>query len=208
VAKYEAFGNPKVNKKGLESHLRFPGQFYDKETGLLNNYFRYFVSASGRYNKRDPKGLKGGFNDYNYSFSDPINLFDNLGLAPRSECQSNPMPASCWDDFQTVEGRMAENCGAESIDDYNEGIATTECIMSCEGRLVLGESAKKVGYKVVDGTLVEGGRILEKTYPAGSILQKSGKVGKFAGKKLLPIYGTYSTYLFIEEGVQCVSLCW
>jgi uncharacterized protein RhaS with RHS repeats len=50
----EAFGNslPEQNPLGLGSfvfNLRFPGQYYDAETGLFYNGFRDYDPATGRY---------------------------------------------------------------------------------------------------------------------------------------------------------------
>ena len=82
----EPFGNslPEQNPQGQGSfvyNLRFPGQVYDAETGLNQNYFRDFDPGTGRYVQSDPIGLAGGINPYTYSGSDPLSQIDRLGLA-------------------------------------------------------------------------------------------------------------------------------
>jgi RHS repeat-associated protein len=61
--------------------LRFPGQYYDQETGLFYNYNRDYDPAVGRYVESDPIGLYGGsYSTYSYAQSDPVVLADPSGL--------------------------------------------------------------------------------------------------------------------------------
>lgn len=59
--------------------LRFPGQYYDAETGTHYNYHRDYDSAVGRYAQSDPIGIWGGLNTYAYVANNPLLYFDPTG---------------------------------------------------------------------------------------------------------------------------------
>ena len=61
--------------------LRFPGQVFDGQAGLHENYFRDFDPAMGRYIESDPVGLLAGVNTYAYVSGSPVSLLDPAGLA-------------------------------------------------------------------------------------------------------------------------------
>jgi len=62
-----------------QSHIRFQGQYYDEETELHYNRYRYYEPYSARYISKDPIGLDGGLNNSTY-VSDPMQWVDPLGL--------------------------------------------------------------------------------------------------------------------------------
>jgi RHS repeat-associated protein len=61
-------------------NLRYPGQYYDVETGLHYNYFRDYDPSTGRYVQSDPIGLDGGLSTYSYVGASPLQGTDPYGL--------------------------------------------------------------------------------------------------------------------------------
>ena len=61
------------------TNLRFPGQYYDSEDGLNQNWFRDY-DPTLRYIQADPIGFAGGWNLYNYGFQLPTQWIDPFGL--------------------------------------------------------------------------------------------------------------------------------
>lgn len=82
----EAFGNTLPNEdvdadgNKLTLNLRFPGQYYDKESGLHYNWHRYYSPKLARYLSPDPIGLAGGVNRFGYVNGNPLRWADPLGL--------------------------------------------------------------------------------------------------------------------------------
>ena len=68
-----------TGNKGMVPFL-FQGQYYDLETGLAYNRFRYYSPKMGMYVSQDPIGLAGGIlNLYGY-VDDTLSFIDILGL--------------------------------------------------------------------------------------------------------------------------------
>lgn len=63
----------------VECNLRFQGQYFDAESGLHYNRFRYYDPDVGRFVSQDPIGLAGGENLYQYA-PNPILWTDPHGL--------------------------------------------------------------------------------------------------------------------------------
>ena len=76
--------DPDGNSVAFEFNLRFPGQYFDKETGFHQNYFRDYDSKIGRYLQTDPVGLFGGINLYSYVSARPTTESDSRGLVSPS----------------------------------------------------------------------------------------------------------------------------
>jgi RHS repeat-associated protein len=115
-ANNDPFGNNTPNENpasiGVFSYnLRFPGQYYDLETGKHYNYFRDYDPAIGRYIESDPLGLDAELNTYVYVRDNPLGLTDAFGLAA---CCNFNLPSGPI-------GDVALTCFAESTPRCKEG---------------------------------------------------------------------------------------
>jgi RHS repeat-associated protein len=124
---------PNENPGGLGAfayNLRFPGQYYDAETGIHYNYFRDYDPSIGRYIQSDPIGLRGGRNTYWYSDANPLRLVDVYGLQASMSCpvpltdnagqkvspraQSLPPPGDCGEgDQRRMQDDVDRSCKQE-----------------------------------------------------------------------------------------------
>ncbi|MFG3010714.1 putative T7SS-secreted protein [Streptomyces cinerochromogenes] len=105
--------------------LRFPGQYFDPETGLHYNYLRYYDPEVGQYVSLDPLGLAPAANPVGYVDRPSVSC-DPLGLAP----QKSPIPPKPYETPNlshlaphfNPEGGMS-NCTyvAEAFDRYLAG---------------------------------------------------------------------------------------
>jgi len=80
-ADYKPFGETTVIISTITNNLRFPGQYYDAETGLNYNYYRDYNHNIGRYIQADPIGIDEGKNNiFVYVGNSPVNRQDPRGL--------------------------------------------------------------------------------------------------------------------------------
>ena len=84
----EPFGDSAANEDpdgdsiSFSFAMRFPGQYFDRETNLAYNVFRDYDEASGRYVEAEPLGLAVEINLYRYGWSNPLSVIDIDGRAP------------------------------------------------------------------------------------------------------------------------------
>lgn len=79
-ANYAPFGEADITAEDVVNNFRFPGQYFDTETNLHYNYFRYYDPSTGRYITSDPIGLRAGLNTYAYVKGNPLKYTDAYGL--------------------------------------------------------------------------------------------------------------------------------
>ncbi|MCA8061006.1 DUF6531 domain-containing protein [Burkholderia sp. AU38729] len=72
----------------IDATLRFPGQWWDEESGLHYNLHRYYDPDSGQYLSVDPLGLAGGFRTQGY-VHEPNEWVDPFGLQQCPEREVN-----------------------------------------------------------------------------------------------------------------------
>ncbi|WP_081576311.1 RHS repeat-associated core domain-containing protein [Chromobacterium haemolyticum] len=73
--------DPSGTGQAFVFNLRYPGQYYDVETGRMYNGWRDYDPSTGRYVQSDPLGLEGGqWSTYAYVEGNPSNAIDPSGL--------------------------------------------------------------------------------------------------------------------------------
>ncbi|WP_107097266.1 DUF6531 domain-containing protein, partial [Streptomyces sp. NBRC 110028] len=122
--------------------LRFPGQYFDPETGLHYNFHRYYDPDSARYLSPDPLGLLPADNPSTY-IHNPHTWTDPLGLAPKclnelgkegKDANENFIPGS-------AEGKqLADRLRRESADSlFNENGWLTPQAIAESRRIISGD---------------------------------------------------------------------
>ena len=93
--------SPNSNPSGVGTflyNLRFPGQYYDAETGLFYNYFRDYDPTIARYVESDPIGLAGkSLSTYTYTGNSPVDITDRFGLAPPGRTAPSVLPPGVFE---------------------------------------------------------------------------------------------------------------
>ncbi|WP_444915696.1 RHS repeat-associated core domain-containing protein [Microbulbifer sp. TRSA007] len=88
---YKSYGNIALaHKNQIEQSIRFQGQYFDEETGLHYNRFRFYDPEVGEFTQQDPVGLLGGENNYRYA-PNPVRWVDPLGLVCKEVVETKSM---------------------------------------------------------------------------------------------------------------------
>lgn len=119
---------------GLVCNLRFPGQYYDTESGLHYNYFRDYNPSVGRYVQSDPIGLNGGINTYVYVNGRPVAQYDYYGLASSDISSLVDKIGTVMDAFEAykiVKYRGATNDPCNGLNNRWKGMLDVTTLWMC-----------------------------------------------------------------------------
>lgn len=135
---------------GAENPIRFQGQYYDAESGLCYNRFRYYDPECGRFIQQDPIGLVGSNNLYHYA-PNPTAWLDPFGLA---ECHES--------------GDRGRRKAQKDLEDSGHTIVAEEVTMVVNGERIRADFVTEKGgrlyvFEVKNGT----GRLTENQTNSG-----------------------------------------
>jgi RHS repeat-associated protein len=152
-ATYDSFGNIQIAVAEIENNLRFPGQYYDAETGKHYNWNRYYDPKTGTYISEDPIGFEGGdVNLYRYVNNSPQVWMDPWGLYSWGEFMEDWATVAdiraaqqYWQNYGGPVGSVMSGLLSFS------GLATVQ-----ESGETLGDPCKSTGQKIWAGAKIVG----------------------------------------------------
>ncbi|WP_407692689.1 RHS repeat domain-containing protein [Pseudomonas savastanoi] len=141
-AKYRAWGAvEKLVVNEVEQNLRFQGQYFDGETGLHYNTFRYYDPEIGRFITQDPIGLLGGENLYQYA-PNSTGWIDSWGLScePTKKYEVGPFDKlqkkSSVGDGLDIHHAAQKHPAGQVIPGYNPKTAPSIALPRAEHKLI------------------------------------------------------------------------
>jgi RHS repeat-associated protein len=126
-AAYEAYGKIHLDPGNTlveDFNVRFPGQYYDGESGLHYNGFRYYDPGIGTYVSADPIAQAGGINVFTYAGWAPISLMDPEGLVLEYGGTSPEAKEFIRDDAKEAREYFASGGVDDPLDDLEDSEAT------------------------------------------------------------------------------------
>jgi len=77
---YDPYGRRTRVQGDVDTDLGFGGHYYHPQSGLSLTLYRSYDADTGRWSSRDPIGVRGGLNLYDYVENSPVGRFDEFGL--------------------------------------------------------------------------------------------------------------------------------
>ncbi len=109
---YDPWGNVTNTSNDPINNLTFVGRYggwRDWDTGFIQFQHRWYDAEVGKWISRDPIGVEGGVNVYNYTANNPVNTIDPIGLCGKKKT---------WDDYLP---RFIKQYGKYCGKDYSAG---------------------------------------------------------------------------------------
>ncbi|MCX2831463.1 RHS repeat domain-containing protein [Microbulbifer thermotolerans] len=128
-ARYSAFGKAEILVEIVGNNLRFPGQYFDGESGLHQNYMRDYDAETGRYLQADPLGLESALNYYAYAYNNPNGFIDPTGEFVPLVFAYVRCVLQCM--FMKWMGSAAQNLMGDPYADFDLAASAGECAFGC-----------------------------------------------------------------------------
>lgn len=155
-ARLDPYGRAHVDPAStIAVSLRFPGHYFDAETGLHYNRFRYFSPQLGRYLQSDPAGLAGGINAYAYP-DQPLTLVDIDGLK-KPKLAPNPRPPgpAAREGPSYSAGCGKPIVGADKMSDAELRAALEEKLRLLKEDMAKAKAAGHTDVRAPDGSIIQ-----------------------------------------------------
>ena len=169
-ATYRSWGAiEQLSISNIEQNLRFQGQYFDNETQLHYNTFRYYDPEVGRFVGQDPIGLAGGVNLYQYALN-PTAFIDPLGLSFGSGKGTHNAIATLYDNNGNVKASGVWRSGNMTPDEAALGFPKSTLATHTEARIT-----RELHPQAVPGDKL----VIEGEYPPCNSCK--GKMNNFKG---------------------------
>ena len=122
-ALYHPFGSVETITSS-SINLRFPGQWFQLESGLHQNWMRDYDPTTGRYMQADPLGLVDGASVYNYAQQNPMRYTDARGESVQIVCR--PLDFGTAGQLASMITDKAQHCATFVVKDENECFCESE----------------------------------------------------------------------------------
>jgi RHS repeat-associated protein len=194
-ATYTAFGEATVDPSStVTNNLRFPGQYYDAETGKHYNLHRYYDPKAGRYISEDPIGFEGGdVNLYRYVNNSPQVWMDPWGLYSWGEFMEDWATVAdiraaqqYWQNYGGPVGSVMSGLLSFS------GLATVQ-----ESGETLGDPCKSTGQKLWAGAKIVG--VGASWYLGGSTRVSGVITGQARTSRIIGLYNKFGKRFYTDK---------